>query len=102
ERLRTKRNAAIAAWLGTATARAIASDWWLVGRRWGSDGGFDLFYEILAARGPSFVETVVRNSVSDGRQTALPLVRRALRDGLIEDPGDVDAYVRGMVFGLGK
>src|SRR5207237_1258861 len=101
ERLRTKRRAALAAWLGTATARQIASDWWLVGRRWDSDVGLDLAYAIGAARGRSFVETVARNSVSDGAQTAFLLVRCALREGLVDDPGDGDAYVRGMVQSLG-
>ena len=101
ERLRTKRRAALAAWLGTATARQIASDWWLVGRRWDSDVGLDLAYAILAARGRSFVETVARNSVSDGAQIAFLLVRCALREGLVDDPGDGDAYVRGMVQSLG-
>jgi hypothetical protein len=101
ERLERKRRAAVAAWLGTATARQITSDWWFLLRGPSDDRDLELFLDVLTARGRSFVETVARNTVADGVQAAFPLVRRGLKTGLLVAPDDVDAYIRGMVAGLG-
>jgi hypothetical protein len=86
------------AWMGTATARQIASEWWMPlndarERR--------LTYEVLAARGASFIETVARNTIEDGVQRMWPVLHLAVADGLIDGPEDSDSYVRGMAWGLG-
>lgn len=95
------RIAAAVGWLGTATAREVAGDWWTIEARtdWGPD--LDLVYEVLEARGARLVETIARNTVEDGVQRAWPLVRLAVTRGLIDEPADGDAYVRGMVASLG-
>ena len=92
-----RRKAAVAAWCGTVTARQVASEWFHVDET----PGDHLHYEVIAARGRRFVETVARNTVEDGVLTSYRLVRWALRAGLIEAPADRDAYVRGMVTRLG-
>jgi Family of unknown function (DUF6493) len=94
-----KRRAAVVAWLGTATARQVAGDWWSL-----EHGSVDrreraLLHEVLAARGRAFAETVARNAVDDGVQRMWPLVRVAVQEGLIDRPED-DVYVRGMVNSL--
>jgi len=95
-RRESKREAATVAWLGTATARQVGSQWWTV-ERVADDRGLDLVYDVLEARGSRFFQTLARSMVEEGVQRWWPLVRRAVTNGLIEAPEDVDAYVRGMV-----
>jgi len=88
------------AMLGTATAREIGTWWW----SFTPDPRVDaLAYDVLAARGRGFFETLTRTLVTDGTLTHWPVVRRGVREGLIDEPADGDAYayVRGMVAGLG-
>jgi Family of unknown function (DUF6493) len=100
KRVRTRIAAAVG-WLGTATARELAGDWWTLEARtdWGPD--LDLVYEVLEARGARLVETITRNTVEDGVQRAWPMLRLAVTRGLIDEPADGDAYVRGMVASFG-
>jgi uncharacterized protein DUF6493 len=93
----SRRNAARLAFLGTATARRVSRWAWVVGEA----GGEEVVYEVVAARGRGFVETLAR---AMARQEATPfwrLVRRAVREGLIERP-DEDGYTRGLVSHVGE
>jgi hypothetical protein len=84
---------------GSATARQVASEWWSFALA--GDSSPELTYEVLAARGGDFFATLARNIVEGGVQQGALLVRRALREGLIDAPPDHDAYVRGLVFQVG-
>jgi Family of unknown function (DUF6493) len=91
------RNAARLAFVGTATARRVSRWAWAVG----AAGGEEVVYEVVAARGRGFVEALAR---AMARQEATPfwrLVRRAVREGLIERP-DAEGYTRGMVSSVGE
>lgn len=95
--------AAAIEWVGTATARKIASDFWRIGFEPESYADIaDDVYAVLAARGRAFFETfargVVRNEVGDG---SWPLVRRAVREGLIDRP-EGDDYLRRVVVNVGR
>jgi Family of unknown function (DUF6493) len=93
--------AAAIAWVGTATARKLVSEFWQVGFELDSHPDLaDDVYAVLAARGRAFYETFARGLLrSEGAWGSWPLVRRAVREGLIEPP-DGDEYVRRMVFGV--
>jgi hypothetical protein len=93
--------AAALGWVGTATARTISSEFWRIGIELARQPAFaDDVYAVLAARGRSFFATLarllLRNETGWG---SWPLVRRAVREGLI-DPPEGDAYVRGLVEGI--
>ncbi len=94
------RSAAIA-WVGTATARKIVADFWRIGFELQNHPGLaDDIYAVLAARGRAFFETVARGLLrSETAWGSWPLVRRAVREGLIEPP-EGDEYVRGLVVGV--
>ena len=95
--------AAAIEWVGTATARKLASDFWRIGFEPESYADIaDHLYAVLVARGRAFFEAfargVVRNDVGDA---GWPLVRRAVREGLIEPPGGED-YLRRIVVNVGR
>ena len=93
--------AAALAWVGTATARTIASEFWRIGSELEREPELaDDVYAVLASRGRAFYETLARRLVAeDGFWGGWKLVRRGVRDGLIEPPPGED-YVRGLVFGV--
>lgn len=93
--------AAAIAWAGTATARKISSDFWRIGLRLEDDARLaDDLYAVLSARGRAFFETLARGLLrSEGVWGHWPLVRRAVREGLIEPPPG-DEYIRGLVSGV--
>src|SRR5436190_23768895 len=83
------------AWLGTATARD-ASTWWFAF----DDLPLDDVMRIVRARGKQFLDTLVRAFERD-EVMLWPLIRAAVRDGLIERP-DLTAYTRGLVSATGR
>jgi hypothetical protein len=93
--------AAALAWLGTANARKIAADFWRVGFELDRNPDLeDDLYAVLAARGGAFFATVARGLLrGEGPFGNWPLVRRAVREGLIEPP-EGDEYLRGLVTGV--
>jgi hypothetical protein len=91
----TKEQAAKLAWIGTATARELGTWSWFV-ERVGLD---DLTADVLAARGRAFLGTVARSLRGDDLG-AWPLLRLAVRRGLIERP-ETEAWTRGLVSGIG-
>jgi hypothetical protein len=101
ERSSRRWRAAALAWAGTATARKIASDFWRIGFELPDDPELaDDVYAVLAARGRAFFETAARGLLrTEGGWGSWPLVRRAVREGLIEPPPG-DDYLRGLVFGV--
>jgi len=101
----SRYRAAALAFVGTATARTVLSNWWRVGWETAQSKEFaDDVFAVLAARGRRFMETMARGLLR-GNQNLVPagwpLVRRAVREGLIDPPED-DAYITGMVFGFGE
>ena len=95
--------AAALEWVGTATARKIVTDWWQVSSELGWNPGLeDDVYAVLAARGSAFLGTVARGLLrNEGGWGSWPLVRRAVREGVIERPEGED-YLRGFVTGIGR
>jgi Family of unknown function (DUF6493) len=93
--------AAALAWIGTANARKIVTDFWRVGFELDSDPELeDDVYAVLAARGGAFFATVARGLLrGEGPFGSWALVRRAVREGLIEPP-EGDDYLRGLVDGV--
>ena len=93
--------AAALAWVGTATARTIVSRFWWIAFELQKDPQLaDDVYAVLAARGRAFFATLARGLLrGEGAWGSWPLVRRGVREGLI-DPPDGDEYVRGLVFGV--
>jgi hypothetical protein len=93
--------AAALAWAGTATARKMASDFWRIGFELPENPQLaDDTYAVLAGRGRAFFETVARGLLrSEGGWGSWPLVRRAVREGVIEPPAG-EEYLRGLVFGV--
>lgn len=90
------RSAALA-WAGTATARKLTTGFWRIGWELRADRGFaDDVYAVCAARGAAFFETLARGVLEAEGSGGWPLVRRAVREGLIEVP-DTDEYVRRLV-----
>jgi len=91
------------AWLGTATARKIVSEFWRVGFKLGDDPAFaDEVYAVLRSRGRPFFETLARGLLrSEGPFGSWALVRKAVREALIEPP-EGDEYLLGVVFGVVK
>ena len=83
------------AWLGTATARD-ATTWWFAF----DDLPLDDVMRIVRARGKQFLDTLVRAFERD-EVMLWPLIRAAVRDGLIERP-DLTAYTRGLVSATGR
>lgn len=94
--------AAAIGWVGTATARNVVAGFWRWGWELEEDPQFaDDVYAVLAARGRAFFETVARGLLRGEAASwgSWPLVRRAVREGLIEPP-EGDEYLRGLVFGV--
>jgi hypothetical protein len=89
------------AWLGTATARKIISEFWRVGFKLGDDPSFlDEVYAVLHSRGRPFFETLARGPLrSEGPFGSWGLVRTAVREAFIEPP-EGDEYLLGVVFGV--
>jgi Family of unknown function (DUF6493) len=103
ERPSSEWQAAALQWVGTATARQVTTGFWRIGfcldaePRLGDD-----VYGVLAARGRSFFETFARGVLgNEGGWGSWPVVRRAVRDGLIEPP-ERDDYLRRMVVNVGS
>jgi Family of unknown function (DUF6493) len=94
--------AAALEWLGTATARKIASEYWRIGHELRANPAFgDDVYAVLAARGSAFFEVVARGLLRDeAGWGSWPLVRRAVRERVIEPPEGED-YLRRFVTGVG-
>jgi hypothetical protein len=97
--------AAALAFVGTATARTVLTNWWRVG--WealeSKEFGDDVF-AVMAARGRGFMQTMARGllrGVGTQNPGGWPFVRRAVREGVIERPDD-DAYITGVVFGVSE
>lgn len=82
------------AWLGTATARE-ASTWWFAF----DDLAPDHVLRVVGARGKQFLDTLVR-AFERGDVSLWPVVRAAVRDGLIERP-DSTAYTCALVSAAG-
>lgn len=101
ERPTRRWRAAAIAWAGTATARKLVSEFWRVGFELQENPELaDDVYAVLAARGRAFFETLTRGFLrGEPAFGSWTLVRRAVREGLIEPPED-DEYVRGLVFGV--
>jgi hypothetical protein len=93
------RRAAFVAFAGTATARALAQEAWTLTHHT-SAGVDDCLYDVVAARGSAFSESLVRMLLRGERPMAWPLGRRAVREGLIPPPDDQENYLRGMVFSV--
>lgn len=89
------------AWVGTATARKVVADFWRIGFEVQDHPQVaDDVYAVLAARGRAFFETVARGLLrGEGMWGSWPLVRRAVREGLIEPPAG-DEYIRRLVLGV--
>ena len=100
ERPSERWRAAVVCWVGTATARKIASEFWRIGWELRKDDELaDDVYAVAASRGAHFFETLARGLLGDEMRLGWPLVRRAVREGLIERPDDI-RYVEGIVFGV--
>jgi uncharacterized protein DUF6493 len=82
------------AWLGTATARDV-STWWFAF----DDLPPDDLLRVVCARGKQFLDTLVR-AFERGELLLWPLVRAAVREGVIEQP-DLTAYTRALVETVG-
>jgi hypothetical protein len=93
------RRAAFVAFAGTATARKLAQEAWTLTHHT-SAGVDDCLYDVIAARGSAFSESLVRILLRGERPMAWPLVRRAVREELIPPPEDEENYLRGMVFSV--
>ena len=92
--------AAAIAWAGTATARDIVAGFWRLGFELQQDVELeDDVYAVIAARGRPFFETVARGLLRSEGAWAWPLVRRGVREGLIEPPPG-EEYVRSLVSGV--
>lgn len=100
DRASKRWRAAALAWVGTATARKLTTNFWRVGFELRKDPNLagDV-YAVLAARGRHFFETLSRGLLRDESNVGWPLVRRAVREGLIDRPDDPE-YAAGMVFGV--
>jgi Family of unknown function (DUF6493) len=85
--------------LGTSTARQVGSSWFLIRPSNGLGDFVDLAVGVFAARGKAFSETVVRGFFRQDFFFDWTIVRRLVRDGII-DPPDDDAYVVAMVHGV--
>jgi hypothetical protein len=83
------------AWLGTATARD-ASTWWFAF----DDLPPEDVMRVVRARGKQFLDTLVRAFERD-ELLLWPLIRAAVRDGLIEHP-DATAYTSALVSASGR
>ena len=94
-----QQRAGALAWAGTATARQLASTSWVLQSGIYGEAG-EREYQLVAARGSRFVTDFVRMNLRSEGPGLWPLVRRAVREGVIERP-DGDEYVRAMVFGIG-
>jgi Family of unknown function (DUF6493) len=94
-------HAAALDWVGTATGRRIARDFWRIGFE--LDGNPRLVedvYVVLAARGRAFFQTLAGGLLRDeGGWGSWPLVRRAVRERLI-DPPDGEEYIRRFAAGV--
>jgi hypothetical protein len=89
--------AAALAWAGTATARQLTSGFWRIGWELRANRGFaDDVYAVCAARGAAFFGTLARGVLEAEGSGGWPLVRRGVREGLIEVP-DTEEYVRCLV-----
>ena len=100
ERASTRWRAAAVAWAGTVTARKFVSDFWRLSTAILQDDELaDDVYAVLAARGRSHFATVARGLLRAEMSWGWRLVRRGVRDGLIEPP-EGDEYVRGVVHGV--
>ncbi len=83
------------AFLGTATARNVASWGWAAAEA----ADYDVVTDVLRARGRPFVETLVRALEREDVQL-WRLVRVAVRSGMIERPAE-EGWIRGMIDGVG-
>jgi hypothetical protein len=86
--------ASLLAWLGTTTAREVSTWWFLL-----DELPLEPTLRIVRARGAAFLATLVR---AFERDTLMlwPLVRGAIRAGLIERP-DPDSYARAVATAVG-
>lgn len=89
-------------WVGTATARRIITDFWTIGFELRTNAQFaDDVYAVLSARGHAFFEALARGLLrAEIGATGWPLVRRAVRDGVISQP-DGEEYLRRLVTSVG-
>ena len=83
------------AFLGTATARNVASWSWAAAEA----AEYDVVADVLRARGRPFVETLVRALEREDVQL-WRLVRAGVRAGIIERPTE-EGWIRGMISGVG-
>jgi hypothetical protein len=94
-----RRRAACVAFAGTATARKLAQEAWTLAHQTTS-GVDECLYDVIAARGSAFSESLARMLLRGERPLAWPLMRRAVREELIPPPEDQENYLRGMIFGI--
>ena len=88
-----RRSVAPVAFLGTATARDVASWGWVAAEAAASE----VVADVLRARGRAFVNTLLRALERDLQ--VWRLVRVAVRAGIIGPP-ETDAWIRGMIAGI--
>lgn len=91
-----RKSVAPLAFLGTATARNVASWGWAAAEA----AETDVVADVMAARGKAFVDTLVRSLEREDVQL-WRLVRVAVRAGMVERP-ETDGWVRGMINGVGE
>jgi Family of unknown function (DUF6493) len=82
------------AFLGTATARNVASWGWAAAEA----AEVDIVADVLRARGKAFVETLVR-ALEREDMHLWRLVRVAVRAGIVERPSE-EGWIRGMIDGV--
>jgi Family of unknown function (DUF6493) len=88
------RSVAPLAFLGTATARNVASWGWAA-----SEAAVDdVVTDVLSARGQAFIQTLVRALEREDVQL-WRLIRVAVRAGIVERPED-EGWIRGMIRGV--
>jgi hypothetical protein len=90
-----KEGAAALAWIGTTTAKELAT-WAIFLEQVELD---DLIADVLGARGRRFFDTLARALRGDDL-SLWPLLRLAVRRGLAERP-DTEAWARGLVATIG-
>ena len=97
-----RQRAVVLEWVGTATARQIVTDFWRISFVLIQDSELaDDVYVVLASRGRSFFATLARGLLRrEGGWRSWPLIRRAVREGLIEQP-EGDEYLRQLVISVG-
>jgi hypothetical protein len=97
-RFEPQRIAGRVAWAATATARQLTTNSWALQ----APSSFEIeprIADVILARGSRFVSDFTRMALQSEWARPWSLVRRAIRQGLIERP-EGDGYVRAMIHGV--